>query len=53
MSDLQYSANFEIPKSVLRAEGLNKSFRKKQAVRRERSSDCLDRTELEKRRAFI
>ena len=33
MSDLQYSANFEIPKSVLRAEGLNKSFRKKQAVR--------------------
>ena len=33
MSDLQYSANFGIPKSILRAEGLNKSFRKKQAVR--------------------
>ena len=33
MSDLQYSANFGMSKSVLRAEGLNKSFRKKQAVR--------------------
>ncbi len=29
----QYSADSNVPKSILRAEGLNKSFRKKQAVK--------------------
>ena len=29
----QYAANSNMPKSILRAEGLNKSFHKKQAVR--------------------
>ena len=33
MSDFQYSVNSGIYKSILRAEGLNKSFRKKRAVR--------------------
>ena len=33
MSDFQYSVNSGISKSILRAEGLNKSFRKKRAVR--------------------
>ena len=33
MSDFYYSVDDTVPKSILRAEGLNKSFHKKQAVR--------------------
>ena len=33
MSDLLYSVDSSVPKSILRAEGLNKFFHKKQAVR--------------------